>query len=204
MTAIEAGEGTVKTIAKTFANKTDGISMLHVFLWFCILAALLANIATAAEPGEQNYRLAAGDRILIRVYGEDDMAVDTRLGDSGIISYPFIGDINARGLTVAELAQRITRGLKGPYLVDPVVSVDIAEYRPFFLNGEVNKPGAIPYQPGMTLRKAVAMAGGFTERANRKSADIIAAGDNTQKISSATLDELVHPGDIVTIKQSFF
>ena len=189
---------------KAIVTNINEISKLHIGLWLCVLAALFAQFVSAAEPVEQSYRLAAGDRILIRVYGEDDMAVDTRLGDSGVISYPFIGDINARGLTVAELAQRITRGLKGPYLVDPVVSVDIAEYRPFFLNGEVNKPGAIPYQPGMTLRKAVAIAGGFTERANRKSADVIVAGDSAQKISNATLDELVHPGDIVTIKQSFF
>lgn len=176
---------------------------------YVVLCALLSAFyplgwAHAAEPIEQNYRLAAGDHILIRVYGEDDMTVDTRLGDSCIISYPFLGDINARGMTVSDLTQRIVRGLKGPYLVDPNVSIDILEYRPFFLNGEVSKPGAIPYQPGMTLRKAVAMAGGFTERANRKSAEVIPAASGSHAVNTVSFDELVHPGDIITIKQSFF
>lgn len=174
--------------------------LLCLSLWLFFSAFSAVSFAAV----EQNYRLAAGDRILIRVYGEDDMTVDTRLGDSGVISYPFLGDILARGMTVADLTQRIVRGLKGPYLVDPIVSVDILEYRPFFLNGEVNKPGAIPYQPGMTLRKAIAIAGGFTERANRKNAEMIAAGEGGQKMSSVSLDDLVHPGDIITIKQSFF
>lgn len=173
--------------------------------WILLCIALLKMTgAGAADSAEQNYRLAAGDHILIRVYGEDDMTVDTRLGDTCIVSYPLLGDINVRGLTVGELMQRIARGLKGPYLVDPVVSVDILEYRPFFLNGEVNKPGAIPFQPGMTLRKAVAMAGGFTERANRSSAEIIPAGDSGKKPNSVSFDDVVHPGDIVTVKQSFF
>lgn len=174
------------------------------FLYIALGLFITTFSAMSTAAVEQNYRLAEGDRILIRVYGEDDMTVDTRLGDTGIISYPFLGDIQVRGLTVAELTQRIVRGLKGPYLVDPSVSVDIVEYRPFFLNGEVNKPGAIPYQPGMTLRKAIAMAGGFTERANRKNAEIISAAGDGQKVGSVSLDDIVHPGDIITVKQSFF
>lgn len=179
------------------------INYARVLFAMCIIFAAIP-LGNAAEPAAQNYRLNSGDRIVIRVYGEEDMTVDTRLGDVAVISYPFLGDINVRGMTPNELTQRIVAGLKGPYLVDPVVSVDIVEYRPFFLNGEVNKPGAISYQPGMTLRKAVAMAGGFTERANRKNAEIIAAGDATQKGRPASLDDLVQPGDIVTIGQSFF
>lgn len=174
------------------------------FLYFALWLFIATFSAMSAAAVEQNYRLAEGDRILIRVYGEDDMTVDTRLSDAGIISYPFLGDIQVRGVTVAELTQRIVRGLKGPYLVDPIVSIDIVEYRPFFLNGEVNKPGAIPYQPGMTLRKAIAIAGGFTERANRKNAEMISAAGDGQKVSSVSFDDLVHPGDIITVKQSFF
>jgi polysaccharide export outer membrane protein len=158
--------------------------------------------AHAQAPVEQNYRLGAGDQVEIRVYGEDDMTVSTRLGDSGVISYPFLGEINARGLTVSELEQLIVKGLNGPYLIDPIVSVNIVEYRPFFLNGEVNKPGAIPYQPGITLRKAIAMGGGFTERANRSNADLLRTSET--KARAIALDEQVKPGDIITIKQSFF
>jgi len=130
------------------------------------------------------------------------MLVQTRIGESGVISYPFLGSLNVKGLTVGELEQVIVKGLKGPYLVDPVVSVNILEYRPFFVNGEVNKPGAFPFQPGMTLRKAIAMAGGFTERANRSGGDVLRGSDASPQ--ALTLDMQIKPGDIITIKQSFF
>ncbi|MDB6063789.1 MAG: Polysaccharide export protein [Verrucomicrobiaceae bacterium] len=167
-----------------------------------LVLLLVSALARAEAAIDQSYRLGAGDEVEIRVYGEDDLLVRTRLGDSGVISYPFLGEIVARGLTVSELEQLIVKGLKGPYLLDPIVSVNMVEYRPFFLNGEVTKPGAIPFQPGITLRKAIAIAGGFTERANRTIADVLRSPDT--KSRAITLDEQVRPGDIITIKQSFF
>ena len=163
----------------------------------------IGNAAAHADAAaDQSYRLAAGDDIEIRVYGEDDMLVRTRIGESGVISYPFLGSITVKGLTVNELEQLIVKGLKGAYLVDPAVSINIMEYRPFFMNGEVIRPGAFPFQPGVTLRKAVAMAGGFTERANRSGGDVLRGGD--EKSQTLTLDAQIKPGDIITIKQSFF
>lgn len=168
-----------------------------------LLFGVLGSICHAADSAlEQSYRLGAGDDIEIRVYGEDDMLVRTRISESGVINYPFLGSLTVKGVTVSELEQMITKGLKGAYLVDPAVSVNIVEYRPFFVNGEVNKPGAIPFQPGMTLRKAIAMAGGFTERANRSGGDVLRGGD--EKPQMLMLDAQVKPGDIITIKQSFF
>lgn len=170
-------------------------------LFFCALT----NPAWAADTGAPlTYRLGAGDEISIRVYGEAEMDVKTRLGDLGIINYPFLGELKVAGLSVGELEQLITRGLKGPYLIDPIVSVDIAQYRPFFVNGDVARPGAIPYQPGITLGKAIAMAGGFTERANRSGAEIISSAEPGQKARRVTMDEFIQPGDIVTVKPSFF
>lgn len=172
-----------------------------IFLMVCL--GVLSGFAHAVESAvDQSYRLASGDDIEIRVYGEDDMLVRTRIGESGIINYPFLGSLTVKGLTVGELEQLITKGLKGPYLVDPSVSVNIVEYRPFFVNGEVNKPGAFQFQPGMTLRKAIAMAGGFTERANRSGGDVLRGND--AKSQALTLDMQIKPGDIITVKQSFF
>lgn len=176
--------------------------------WHNVLAVLLgvliafSALCRADAAVDQSYRLASGDDIEIRVYGEDDMLVHTRIGESGVISYPFLGTITVKGLTVGELEQLITKGLKGPYFVDPAVSVNMIEYRPFFMNGEVNKPGAFPFQPGMTLRKAIAMAGGFTERANRSGGDVLRGSDD--KAQALALDAQIKPGDIITIKQSFF
>lgn len=169
-------------------------------LW--TLALCVMAMKGWSDNVDQSYRVGPGDDIEIRVYGEDDMTVHTRLGDSGVISYPFLGNIVAKGLTVGELEQLITKGLKGSYLVDPAVSINILEYRPFFVNGEVNKPGAIPYQPGITLRKAIAMAGGFTERANRSNGEVLRGSD--VKAKPLALDDQIKPGDIVTIRQSFF
>jgi polysaccharide biosynthesis/export protein VpsN len=171
--------------------------------WVLLMFALAQPVMSiGAETVEAGYRLGPGDDIEILVYGEEDMTIRTRLGDSGVISYPFLGNITLKGLTISEAEQLLIKGLKGSYLVNPAVSINILEYRPFFVNGEVNKPGAIPYQPGVTLRKAIAMAGGFTERANRSAGEVLRG--NEPKARSITLDEQVKPGDIVTIKQSFF
>lgn len=171
--------------------------------WLLLIVLFAVGARAHADAAiDHSYRLGPGDEIEIRVYGEDDMLVHTRIGESGVISYPFLGALTVKGLTVSELEQLITKGLKGPYLVDPAVSVAMLEYRPFFVNGEVNKPGAYPFQPGVTLRKAIAMAGGFTERANRSSGDVLRGGES--KAQALALDDQLRPGDIITIKQSFF
>lgn len=172
--------------------------------WLTVVLLSLAAAAAASTELDRFYRLAAGDQIAIRVFGEEDMDFESRLGESGVINYPFLGELRVTGLTVGELEQLIIRRLRGPYLVDPVVSVNITEYRPFFVNGEVNKPGAIPFQPGITMRKAVAMSGGFTERAKRGDLQVISGSDEQGKPRAAGLDEMVRPGDIITVKQSFF
>ena len=148
---------------------------LMLFLWLAAAAAL-------AQATDSGYRLGPGDRIIIKVFGEEDLSMDFRLNDTGRLNYPFLGELVVQGLTVAELEQRITRGLRGSYLRDPAVTVSIAEYRPFFLYGEVQKPGGIPYQPKLTVERAIALGGGFTERASRSKIEVIRASDpNTRR-----------------------
>ena len=98
----------------------------------------------------------------------------------------------------------LVRGLKGDYLIDPKVSVRIIEYRDFFVNGEVKKPGGYPFKPGLTLRKAVAVAGGLTERASESRITVIREQDGEKEKLRASMDTPVMPGDIITIDQSFF
>ena len=130
--------------------------------------------------------------------------MDFEINNTGTLNYPFLGELKVEGLTVSGLEQLITRGLKGPYLVDPDVTVSIIEYRPFYLYGEVLKPGGIPYQPGLTLQKAIALGGGFTERASRRKITVIRAGDASATDSPIDLDDPVHPGDVITVPESFF
>ena len=124
--------------------------------------------------------------------------------DTGRLNSPFLGELVVQGLTVAELEQLITRGLKDSYLRDPAVTVSIAEYRPFFLYGEVQKPGGIPYQPRLTVERAIALGGGFTERASRSKIEVVRASDPKHKAVRVELSDPVFPGDVITVKQSFF
>jgi protein involved in polysaccharide export with SLBB domain len=94
--------------------------------------------------------------------------------------------------------------LKGPYLVDPKVSVTILEYRRFYVRGAVEKPGGFPFEPGMTLQKAVSLAEGFTDRASRSKFYIASDNDETDEPRLATLNTVIQPGDIITIEESFF
>ena len=176
-----------------------------LWLWLPLMLFLWLDAGPGlAQIPESSYRLGPGDRIIIKVFGEDDLSMDFRLNDSGRLNYPFLGELVVEGRTVAELEQLITKGLKDSYLRDPAVTISIAEYRPFFLKGEVRNPGAIPYQPKLTVERAIAIGGGFTERASRSKIEIIRAGDPAHKAMHVELSDAVYPGDIITVKQSFF
>ena len=101
---------------------------------------LLAPLIVAAQQTE-SYSLGPGDQVSIVVFGESDLSLSFSVTDNGLLNYPFLGDIKVSGLTVSELQQRIADGLRGDYLIDPEVTVSITQYRPFFLNGEVSRPG---------------------------------------------------------------
>lgn len=170
-----------------------------------ILALVLAILAFPGYGQDENYPLNAGDSIRIYVYGEEDLTFHQLLiGPNGRISYPFLGELKVAGKTAGELQQLLINGLKPDYLVDPRVSISIVKYRSFFVNGEVKRPGGVDFQPGLTLRKAISLAGGFTERANRKSVLLIADNDPERKEQEVGLDYRVRPGDIFTVRDTFF
>ena len=176
---------------------------------FVLFACLWLGAAHAWAQTEEDtfskYRLSTGDVISITVFGEDDLNKDRiRLTDAGTVSYPVLGEIQVRGKTVGELEKLITEGLRGRYLVNPRVAVSIIEYRPFFINGQVSNNGSFPYQPGLTIRKAATIAGGFKERASMNKISIVRDGDPTNTPVKVDLDSPVHPGDIITVGESFF
>ena len=173
------------------------------------VAGLLALFAAAARGQDassiSNYRLASGDVISIQVLGEEDLKRERiRLSDAATISYPILGEIKLFGKTVAELEAFIRDGLKGRYLVNPQVTVTIVEYRNFFINGQVEKPGGYQYSPGLTVRKAVSIAGGFRERASKEKIFIISDDDRSQTPRRVDQNAVVKPGDIITVEESFF
>lgn len=158
-----------------------------------------------AVSGLSNYRLSSGDILTVRVLGEPDLSKEkVRLTDAGTVSLPALGEVKAFGLTVSELERAVEDGLRGPYLVNPKVSVSIEEYRPFYINGMVEKPGGYPFQPGLTIRKAASLAGGFRERASLSKIYIIRESDPSQQSQRVDLNTMVYPGDIITVDESFF
>lgn len=174
--------------------KRPGLLLLFAF-------GLLLS-AASLQAQEASYRLGPGDRIDIRVFGEEDLSISVLIGDSGVLNYPLLGEVQVAGLTVKEVEDQLTARLLGDYLIDPDVTVSVAEYRPVFINGEVNKPGAYPFQPGLTLQKAIALAGGFTERAARGNITLQSAEGEERKASG--LNAIIQPGDVITVEQSFF
>ncbi len=179
--------------------------ILRQFLLTLCLGLILSHSASTLAVGDSTYKLASGDVIRISVFGEPDLSFEEiRLNDAGTFSYPFLGDVRARGRTAAEIERILTERLKGSYLVDPRVSVSILRYREFYISGEVKTPGGYTFQPGLTLRRAVALAGGLTERASTSRITIIRDQDPLRRTERATLDTLVMPGDTITIDQGFF
>ena len=150
------------------------------------------------------YQLNAGDQIKVSVFGEEDLSMEARLTDTGTISYPFLGEIRVRGLTVGQLEALVTKELEGDYLINPRVNVTITEYRKFFVYGEVKKPGGFAFEPGLTLEKAIALAGGFSPRASKRSVEVTREFNGKKFTDDMILDKPVLPGDIVNVQESFF
>ncbi|MGO4891728.1 polysaccharide biosynthesis/export family protein [Flavobacterium sp. W21_SRS_FM6] len=169
-----------------------------------LMCCLISTLSFSQQINLSQYRLGSGDVIKISVFGQSDLSLTTRVPHMGVINYPFLGDIQVVGLTASELESNIYKGLKGDYLVEPSISVTVEEYRPFFIDGEVKKSGGYPYQPGLSVDKAAALAGGYTERASRTKILIRRDISGEQKLIEAKPTDTVLPGDIVTIQQSFF
>ena len=170
-----------------------------------IFTAFQGAGVSAAAPELSTYKLGVGDVISVQVIGEDDLKREkVRLSDAGTLSFPYLGEIRVRGMTVGELEDFITKGLTGRYLLNPQVTVTIQEYRNFFVNGMVDKPGGYPFTPGLTVRKAISIAGGFKERASKEKINVIREEDVKGMPQRIGLDSPVKPGDIITVEESFF
>jgi polysaccharide export outer membrane protein len=154
-----------------------------------------------AAPVE--YRLGAGDQIRITVFNEPDLTGPFTVGAQGMIAYPLVGSIRAGGLTVPEFTAALQAALS-TYVRNPSVAVEITNYRPFFILGEVQRPGTYPYSANLTVPNAVATAGGFTYRANRSRVFIRRANENVERSYPLTVATPVLPGDTVRIGERIF
>jgi polysaccharide export outer membrane protein len=172
-------------------------------LMLLLTGASIAN-AQNAELAER-YQLGSGDVISISVFGQEDLSFERiRLSDAATVPYPFLGEVRAKGRTPTELEDLITNGLKNGYLVNPRVTVNVLEYRQFYVNGAVSSPGGYSFQPGITVRKAIALAGGRTDRASNTKMFVNRDSDPEGEQRRVSIDDRLQPGDILTIEESFF
>jgi len=166
-----------------------------------LLAIIFVCLNVSAE-GFSDYQLGTGDKLSIKVFGEEELSAEVTLSDAGTISYPFLGEIKVLGMTTGAISKLITAKLADGYLVNPSINVQVIGYREFYINGEVENPGAYPYQPGLTLQKAVALAGGYSERASSSKQYVM--HDASNKRIKARSSTKILPGDVITIEESFF
>jgi polysaccharide export outer membrane protein len=167
---------------------------------------LLASVPARAAEGlrSESYRLDAGDKVRVTVYGHEDLSGEFEVDGTGGLSLPLVRTVQAAGLTAGELEAAIVGKLKPDYLRDPRVSVEILIYRPIYVIGEVQAPGSYPYASGMTAINAVAMAGGYTYRARKSKVMIIRGAKEQQEKIKAEPDTPLLPGDVIEVSERFF
>ena len=161
-------------------------------------------VAPAISPAISDYRLGPGDKLRVSVFGVDSLGGEFEVPGTGRISLPLIGETPVAGLTILQLQDRISTALKDGYVKDPRVSVQVLNYRPFYILGEVNKPGEYPYTDRLTVMNAVAEAGGFTYRARTR---IFRRRhiDNAKEANEVlTADARVEPGDTIRVLERSF
>lgn len=182
-----------------------------------ILAAFFLSIVTVACAGTNAapgaaayqptvYRLAAGDRLSIMVFGEESLSREYAITPQGDLAFPLLGDIPVADMTLGDLQEVLRMRLGEGYVNDPRVTVEVLNYRPFYILGEVNKSGEFPFSDGLTVVQAVALAGGFTYRAERQRVFIVRDGQTAEEIYDIADGRpvFVAPGDTIRVGERYF
>jgi protein involved in polysaccharide export with SLBB domain len=184
--------------------------LLRALAWTLVLS-LSATGLVSAQDGTQDgvateYRLGSGDQLRITFFGKHttDLSGEYDIDGSGIVPLPLVGNLKIGGLTVSEAEKKIVDAYKPDYVLNPRVSVQVMNYRPFYITGQVAEPGSYPYVNGITVLEAVVIAGGFTKRAKESSMHIIRGTDPTRTKEDATPETVVLPGDVIEVPQRYF
>jgi polysaccharide export outer membrane protein len=176
-----------------------------------VLAAACAGCSHYVPPAPafheiltEPYRFDAGDRLKITVFEQANLSSVYLVDTSGNIAMPLIGGVPARGKTATELAGAIAARLRNGFLKQPDVSVDVDQYRPFFIMGEVKNAGQYPYVAGLTAQTAVAIAGGFSARAEQSDFDITRQINGELLVGRVPGTDPIRPGDTIYVRERFF
>lgn len=169
-----------------------------------VVAGIAAMVVLAVGPAfaQSAYSLGPGDVIRVTVFGEPDLSGEFEVGAGGGVSLPLVGETMVEGMNINGAESTIESKLAEGFVLNPDVSIDVLNYRPFFIMGEVNNQGTFPYEVDLTVLKAVAIAGGFTLRADKD--DITVKVGGVGEDVPVELDTVVSPGDIITVEERWF
>jgi polysaccharide export outer membrane protein len=185
----------IRSIGKTIVQKALLVA----------IAVFLLSVAPVPASADAGYRLGAGDKVRVTVFGEADLTGEYEVDGTGVLALPLIGEVKAAGGTARDLEAGIVKKLSQGYLKNPTVAVEVLSYRPFFILGEVKRPGSYPYKNGLNVLNAVALAGGYTYRAKSNVWVITRSGDKEyQEREVQNGDFIVRPGDTIVIPERFF
>jgi protein involved in polysaccharide export with SLBB domain len=183
--------------------------------WVVLALGLVASGCSSVErmteseqkqvlADSQSPKLQAGEKVRVTVYGEGSLSGDYQIDPSGFVSLPLAGNILAAGLTRDGLEQALAESYRSKYLKNPKVTVSVAEFRPFYIVGEIEHPGSYPYTSGLNALSAIAIAGGTTYRASRSTILIQHTGESALKEYAFDSSVPILPGDIIRIPQRYF
>ena len=190
--------------------------MIRVFVCSALFAVglLVSGCASSSitETEKQSLALAAtsspklqpGDKIRVGVFGEPQLSGDFQLDQSGQISLPLAGTVEAQGLTQAELEQALAKKFRSQYLKNPKVTVTISTLESYYMMGEVSKPGEFPYRSGLNVLTALAIAGGPTYRASRNTVQIQRRGETSMRDYPVSVSVPILPGDVIKVPERYF
>ena len=177
---------------------------LLVLLFLLPLAACAVTPSTYKVDTTGPYRLNTGDVLRVTVYGDTSLSTTYKVDDSGAVAFPLVGPVKVAGLTTDQAGDRISAALARGYMRNPNVAVEVADYRPFFIQGEVTTSGQFPYVYGITVRAAVSTAGGFKDTADRSGVTIYRREGTQMMKSHVGLDFPVQPGDTIVVGERWF
>jgi Periplasmic protein involved in polysaccharide export len=182
--------------------KTSG--WLKSLLGIATLWLAVAVVVPSAWGAESGYVLGPGDKVRVTVFGQQDLSGEFEVDAAGALSLPLIQAVPAQGLTPQQVEKEIASRLEPDFLRNPRVSVEVLTYRPFYIYGEVLRPGGYPYVNDMTVHNAIALAGGFTYRARTSSVVIRRTKDGVVSEQTSDLDTAVLPGDVIEVRERYF
>lgn len=181
----------------------NSLNLIKICATILVALSFVLALPVAAADAEAGYKLGPGDKLRITTFNEPDLTGEFEVSSVGMVAMPLIGEVKASGKTVGQLKGAITSALADGYLKDPRISIDVVNYRPFFIVGEVMKPGSYSYVTGMSVINAVALAGGYTYRADKDEIFLKRGGQSAPE-EKVKEDAPVNAGDVIRVPERFF